>query len=102
MASVIRPEIRKHKPLSSVSDYPAGTVAAAGYLVSGSSGWRTEKPVLDSALCKGCLRCYLLCPDASIEKDGKKVSIDMRFCKGCGICSAECKFGAIKMQVEKK
>ena len=93
-----RPEIIKHKAHTDVSEYPAGTITQAGYLVSGSSGWRTEKPVFDSALCKGCLRCYLLCPDASIEKDGKKVRIDLRFCKGCGICSVECKFGAIIME----
>jgi len=97
-----RPEIIKHKPHASVSEYPAGTVARSGYLVSDSSGWRTERPALDAALCMGCLRCYLLCPDAAVEKDGKKVKIDLKFCKGCGICSVECKFGAIKMQGEKK
>lgn len=93
-------EIRKHKHHTSVADYPAGTVTDAGYLVSDSSGWRLERPVLDLNLCKGCLRCYLLCPDASIERDGKKIKIDPRFCKGCGICSVECKFGAIVMEKE--
>ncbi len=97
-----KPEIRKHKPHSAVSDYPKGIVVQSGYLVSDSSGWRTERPVLDSDLCKGCMRCYLFCPDASIEKDGRKVRVDLRFCKGCGICSVECKFGAIKMEKEKK
>jgi 2-oxoacid:acceptor oxidoreductase delta subunit (pyruvate/2-ketoisovalerate family) len=95
-------EIRKHKLRTSVSDYPTGTVAPSGYLISGSSGWRSERPVFDEKLCRGCRRCYLLCPDASIEKDGKKIKVDLRFCKGCGICSVECKFGAIVMETEKR
>ena len=95
-----RPEIQKYKQHADVSDYPKGTVAPAGYLVTDSSGWRSERPALDINLCKGCFRCYLFCPDASIEKLGKKINIDLRFCKGCGICSVECKFGAIKMVKE--
>jgi pyruvate ferredoxin oxidoreductase delta subunit len=97
-----RSEIQKHRPFVDVSEYPSGTVTRSGYLVSGSSGWRTEKPVLDNSLCRGCLRCYLLCPDASIDRSGNKVKIDLRFCKGCGICSVECRFGAIAMEKEKK
>ena len=96
------PIIKTYKIPESVHDYPSGTVAEAGFLVSGSSGWRTAKPVVDAGMCSGCLRCYLACPDGCVVRKGKAVEIDLRFCKGCGICAFECKPGAIKMREETK
>ncbi len=64
--------------------------------------WRTYKPVFDTNQCKGCMLCYIYCPENAItlNKDNKIVSIDYDHCKGCGICVQSCKFGAIKMVLE--
>lgn len=67
-----------------------------------TGGWREKRPVIDRDKCKGCGKCWEVCPDNAIKiKDGK-VLIDFRYCKGCGICANECPLGAIKMEVEKK
>lgn len=67
------------------------------------SGWRTYRPQHHMDLCIHCLRCWIFCPDSSIQvKDGKVTGIDLVHCKGCGICSQECptKEKAITMKLE--
>ena len=74
----------------------------AGYLVTKNASWRSEKPVVCSEKCTGCLQCYLYCPDGVISKDkeNNKVKIDYDYCKGCGICRKFCPFKAIEMEEE--
>jgi len=63
---------------------------------------RTQKPVVDNALCVSCDLCRLLCPDLCITLRGEKtgIEIDYDFCKGCGICATECPKVAIQMVPE--
>ena len=44
----------------------------AGYLVTKNASWRSEKPVVCSEKCTGCLQCYLYCPDGVISKEHQK------------------------------
>jgi pyruvate ferredoxin oxidoreductase delta subunit len=78
-----------------------GVIAKGGTAFQYPTGdWRNIRPVHDRKLCINCMRCWLYCPDASIQvKEGKVVGIDYDHCKGCGICSTECptKPKAIKM-----
>lgn len=64
--------------------------------------WRFFRPILDIDVCNGCGICYMLCPDSSIIREGKKYRIDYDYCKGCGICAEECPKEAIKMILEEK
>ncbi len=96
----MKPYLRDFVP-TSLSDTPDTPSYEAGYLVSKNAGWRNRKPVVDTEKCRGCLQCYLCCPDGVIFKKDGKVDIDYDFCKGCGICSRACKFGAIEMEAEK-
>lgn len=93
-----KPFLRDINPIlyDQVPEYPS---YESGYLVSKNAGWRNVKPVIDIDKCKGCLQCYLYCPDGVIIKDHDtgKVKIDYDFCKGCGICKKICKFAAISM-----
>jgi len=64
--------------------------------VAGNTGvWRILRPVLDHACCSQCLRCWILCPEAVIDRD--TLEINYQYCKGCGICAEECAKGAITM-----
>ena len=88
-------------------EYGQTTCFEAGYLVSTNGGWRQGRPVIDAAVCTGCLQCYLYCPDGAIRKthapkggDEPAVFVDLDFCKGCGICKTVCRFGAIAMGSE--
>ena len=84
------------RPLT-LKEFPKYICYEAGHLVTDSSSWRSNRPVIIKPECKSCLRCYLLCPEGSVYiKDGK-AEIDYGFCKGCGICSEVCPFGAVSM-----
>ncbi|MBU1753480.1 4Fe-4S binding protein [bacterium] len=68
-----------------------------------TGGWRSIRPVMDTAKCIHCLTCWCYCPDSSIMVENEKiVGFDLDHCKGCGICAKECppKVGAIKMVAE--
>jgi len=68
-----------------------------------TGGWRALRPVWNKEKCTQCMICWMYCPDMAIpQKDGKRLEMDFDFCKGCGICKAECPFGAITMEKEKK
>lgn len=66
---------------------------------AGKTGtWRDQRPVMDKAKCKKCLRCWIFCPEGAIDrKDDNSVEIDYVYCKGCGVCVKECPFKAIVM-----
>lgn len=97
MAVLDKPFLRNEIP-SAFEDIPEVTCYEAGFLTTKNAGWRNLRPVVDSAKCKKCLQCYMVCPDGTITKD---IQIDYDFCKGCGICAKQCSFGAIKMEAEK-
>lgn len=95
-----RPKIQTYKQPKSIADYPLGPAFKAEHLIDVSSGMRTYRPIIDNEKCVMCLRCFLVCPDGTIDKSGENLEIDYDFCKGCGICAKECKFNAITMQKE--
>ena len=95
----MRPYIREQKTFSA-AEIPEATAFEAGYLVSVNSGWRSIRPVIDTARCIGCEQCYLYCPDGVISIRNGKAVIDYDFCKGCGICAKICKIGAIGTEAE--
>ena len=90
------------------SDFAHSTCFEAGCLTVKNAGWRNLRPVIDPALCTGCLQCYLHCPDGTVYKvadpaaESAPVAIDLDFCKGCGICANTCPFGAITMVKDEK
>ena len=99
---MIKPRLREMNPIA-FENIPEATAFEAGFLVSKNAGWRNIRPMIDVEKCRGCLQCYLYCPDGVISKNHEngKVQIDYDFCKGCGICRKICKFDAIKMEAEK-
>ena len=89
---------RPHADLKfSVGKLPVGPHFPNGQLHEISSGMRTFRPVIDAGKCIRCLRCFLVCPDGTIDKSCDPLEIDYDFCKGCGICARSCKPGAITM-----
>jgi len=80
-----------------INDYPVGPQFEAGHLADINAGWRTVRPVVDHEACIFCLRCYIVCPDGTIFKNGEKIDIDYDYCKGCGVCAHECPKDAISM-----
>jgi pyruvate ferredoxin oxidoreductase delta subunit len=65
-----------------------------------TGGWRTKRPVIDVEKCVNCLICWIYCPDASIIRLEKYVTVNYDYCKGCGICAEECPRKAITMVEE--
>ena len=96
----MKPFLRNKNPVT-YNEIPEATAYEAGYLVTKNAGWRNIRPVIDVEKCKGCLQCYLYCPDGVIYKNDGKVAVDYDFCKGCGICKKICRFSAITMEEEK-
>ncbi len=81
-----------------------GAVDQPGSAMENKTGsWRVDRPVWNSEKCIHCLRCWVYCPDMSIDtNDGKVTGINYDYCKGCGICAQVCpeKVKAITMQPE--
>lgn len=58
--------------------------------------WRTERPVLEPALCKRCSLCAVYCPENAISLDQEGFPrIDYEHCKGCLLCVEQCPVGAL-------
>lgn len=92
-----RPQVDRNYTVKSI---PQGPQTKSGVLIDVSSGMRTFRPVIDQDKCVKCLRCFLVCPDGTIDKSGDQLEIDYDYCKGCGVCCKECKPGAISMVKE--
>ncbi len=89
---------RKH-----ISEYPTGPGFTAGHLAEINAGWRVFKPSIDLEKCIACYKCYMVCPDGVIYKQGPKgVAVDYDYCKGCGVCAHECPVKAIEMIKDKR
>jgi len=70
--------------------------AALTSLESKTGLWRTLRPVIDDAHCKGCWWiCSSLCPDGAIDVVEGRPAIDYDHCKGCMVCVAVCPTHAI-------
>jgi 2-oxoacid:acceptor oxidoreductase delta subunit (pyruvate/2-ketoisovalerate family) len=65
-----------------------------------TGGWRTERPILDKALCNYCGLCAIYCPPQCMKDAGDHYEVDLAFCKGCGICAHECPKKALNMKPE--
>jgi pyruvate ferredoxin oxidoreductase gamma subunit len=65
--------------------------------------WRTERPVIDPALCKRCWWiCTTFCPDGVIDVSAQGMpQIDYEHCKGCLVCLAQCPSHAIQAVLER-
>lgn len=59
--------------------------------------WRTRRPVIDAAKCRGCGLCTMYCPVGCISKRDDSYTIDLAYCKGCGVCAEECPLKAIHL-----
>lgn len=84
-------------------EVPPGTIAFGSSALKVQTGlWRSMRPVVDTAKCVSCLRCWVQCPDDSVtlSEDGKVTGIDLFFCKGCGLCAKLCPTKAISMHSE--
>lgn len=98
--NMMKPSLRAYKKPEKLSGYPDTVCFEAGHLVTKNAGWRSERPVIDTARCVGCMQCYMYCPDGVIYKKDNKAAIDYDFCKGCGICVKMCRPQAIRMEAE--
>lgn len=93
-----RPVQQEFPKRNHISEYPTGPGFTAGHLAEINAGWRVFKPIIDLEKCIGCYKCYMLCPDGVIFKQGAKgVAVDYDYCKGCGVCAHECPVKAITM-----
>ena len=89
----------KEVPIGGIVDQPGSAME------NKTGSWRVERPVWNEAKCIHCLRCWVFCPDMSINTvDGKMTGMNYDYCKGCGICAQVCpeKVKAITMQPEQE
>ena len=56
------------------------------------------KPDLCSKECKGCKKCYEICPARAIRMVDEKPMIDRKKCIKCFCCQEFCPFGAMKVK----
>lgn len=87
-------------PPKKLADYPLGPCCPSTHIVGINAGMRTFRPVIDHDKCVHCLRCFLVCPEGTIDKSEDQLQIDLNYCKGCGVCAHECKVGAITLVKE--
>lgn len=95
-----RPQPVEFVPPKKLWECPLGPCCPSGHIVGINAGMRTFRPVIDEAKCKHCLRCFLVCPEGTIDKSEAQLQIDLNYCKGCGICAHECPFDAITLVKE--
>lgn len=85
-----------------VSQRKKGAAAAALAAAVMPRGPRHNKGytvVIDQVRCRGCGRCFSVCPYQAISFSsnpvgGKQASVDEALCKGCGNCISVCPTGA--------
>ncbi len=63
--------------------------------------WVTQRPVINSKICKGCGKCFAHCPKTAIimrgENAPKKAYINPKLCIRCYCCQELCPFNAVKL-----
>jgi len=74
----------------------------ASSMLAATGVWRTERPVIDYALCNRCSWvCSTLCPDSAINVEADRTPrIDYDHCKGCLVCVTVCPPHAIAVVPE--
>jgi pyruvate ferredoxin oxidoreductase delta subunit len=92
-----KPKIVKFKYPKGFAEMPLGPSADSGILTEPNAGWRVMRPILSNDKCVKCLKCWILCPEGTIDKEEGDLTIDYNYCKGCGICAEECPTKAITM-----
>jgi len=89
------------KTFKSYADVPEAPLADVPSSEEKTSGWRSNRPVVDLKNCTKCYLCWKYCPDVAIAINGEgwpEVKYD--YCKGCGICAEECARDCIVMEKE--
>jgi pyruvate ferredoxin oxidoreductase delta subunit len=71
---------------------PGAVILKAGNSSEFKTGsWRAFRPEWIEENCIQCLKCWVYCPDMSVNvRDGKRADFNLDYCKGCGICALEC------------
>jgi pyruvate ferredoxin oxidoreductase delta subunit len=67
-----------------------------------TGNWRDQRPVIDTATCRGCGICRDVCPDNAVYVLKEVYHINIDYCKGCGLCAHECPVDAVAMVPEEK
>ncbi len=65
-----------------------------------TGAWRSQRPVVDKALCVNCGMCMMYCPTGVISEQNECAEIDYTYCKGCGVCVTVCPKKALAMRKE--
>jgi pyruvate ferredoxin oxidoreductase gamma subunit len=89
-------------PLDAASIAAPDLRRPASSMLSATGVWRTERPVIDYALCNRCSWvCSTLCPDSAINVEADRTPrIDYDHCKGCLVCVTVCPPHAIAVVPE--
>lgn len=91
-------------PLEDVALAAPDIRAPASSLAAPTGLWRSQRPVIDAQLCRGCVWvCSTYCPDSAIAADAEgRPVIDYDHCKGCMLCVAVCPPHAIRAEPERR
>jgi 2-oxoacid:acceptor oxidoreductase delta subunit (pyruvate/2-ketoisovalerate family) len=94
--------MKKRYGTSSLEELPITAISFITTEGNETGEWRSQRPLLDSALCNRCGLCWMYCPDGAIRAGSDSFEISYTYCKGCGICAKECPKGAISLVVEER
>ena len=61
-----------------------------------------SKAVINSGICTNCGKCYEICPQNAVIKNGNSFKISKIRCIGCGKCVSECPAKSVSMYSEEK
>jgi pyruvate ferredoxin oxidoreductase gamma subunit len=89
-------------PLEAASVAAPDLRRTASSMLAATGVWRTERPVIDYAICNRCSWiCSTLCPDSAINVEADRTPrIDYDHCKGCLVCATVCPPHAIAVVPE--
>jgi Pyruvate/2-oxoacid:ferredoxin oxidoreductase delta subunit len=88
-------------PLRPAAERAADMAEAAGGLDRQAALAEAERCYY-CGVCIDCGRCYLYCPEASLDKEHGQTAYqtNVDYCKGCGACAAVCVRGVLTMSEE--